>query len=208
MSKKGTPVLYANSGSLVVSAQDVVLKLNLTTGETESPVATVAFPLTFAARMAAYLAEGLRELTGETLPEEAAMPFEPRVVQHLHDKEPVYEQAQHPRSVVIKHASTIRAWRADGLSAVEIAERLHVSRSSIHRFLSDGVSRYPGRGSSLDEHAETIWQMRRQRQTYQAIGDLLCAGRNTVWSWCQAHPDPESNVTRLADHRRPHEAQG
>jgi hypothetical protein len=203
----GTPI-FVNMGMVRMTDRECWLLLGtdvpgVTAGLSLAVVLSLQFAASLYDKLGAALQEYVRDAALPDMPAAPAMPFEPRLVRHLRDAEQVQDQARLPRSVVAEHASQITAWRTEGIPVPEIAARLHVSRSTVWRFLQyDGPRQYPGRGSKLDAHAEDIWAMRRRRRGYEVIAEAFHCTKTTVWMWCQKHPDPQKKVTSLEQHRR------
>jgi hypothetical protein len=201
----GTPI-FVNMGTIRITDRECWLLLGtdvpgVTAGLSMALVCSLQFTASLYAQLGAALQEYVRQVDEPAPADELAIPFQPRLVRHLRDPEPM--PARLPASRVAQHATTILAWRRAEVPVPEIAVRLCVSPSTIWRFLQfRDPCPPPTHKSQLDAYADVVWQMRREGRSYRAIGNSLHVVKRTVWRWCQTHPDPQSNVRSLEEHRR------
>lgn len=204
-----TPI-YVNMGNVRLVDNECWLLLGTEIpGVTKELSLALVLPLQFAGILVAKLQTAVQGYINEVCgPSEAAteaalvLPFQPCVLRPVNDPEVV--PARLPGDVLAEYGDSIMAWRHMHMSLSAIAARLGVSKTTIWNFLDQQgqTTRHPRRGSKLDPFQHDIWAMRRARRSYSAIAAMYQCTHNTVWSWCQTHPDPQAQAMCLEDQRR------
>jgi hypothetical protein len=170
----------------------VILKLALAIGETTTPVAIVALPLTFAARLAAQVTEALREVAGESIP-----PASAAVTPSLETWHEVLGKRQ---AILLEYLPWILDQRRAGVSLADIAQQLSIGEPKLWRFLHEHAPAYTRMGTPrhpCDPHTDMIYAAVRAGKSGRSIAKELGINASVVHKWLKKYPLPPDQAEEV-----------